>query len=134
MLAKLCSAFKKPNAQTLLRPCAVRSFLRPFEISKIRFLGGKLGQSIVELVSASEPTKVDSETDTRTVGEVWKIPLATLQNKLGDETGMWVWDIVRGIDKTEVEPKTQVKSMMSSKNFRPSISSWDEGVRLYSSD
>lgn len=127
MLAKLCSSYKKPNAQTVLRPSCIKSFLRDLEVSKIRFLGGKLGKSLIELIHHPQEEKEEDRLTTR-VGEVWKVELSVLQNKLGDETGMWVWEIVRGIDKTEVEPKTQVKSMMSSKNFRPSISSWEEGI------
>ncbi|EGG01839.1 uncharacterized protein MELLADRAFT_117712 [Melampsora larici-populina 98AG31] len=141
MLAKLCSSYKKPNAQTVLRPSCIKSFLRDLEVSKIRFLGGKLGKSLIELIHhPSQATAAEEEAEESirtTVGEVWNLDLSLLQNKLGDETGMWVWEIVRGIDKTEVEPKTQVKSMMSSKNFRPSISSWEEGIhwlRILSTD
>ncbi|KAH9820691.1 hypothetical protein DFH28DRAFT_1121029 [Melampsora americana] len=132
MLAKLCSSYKKPNAQTVLRPSCIKSFLRDLEVSKIRFLGGKLGKSLMELIN-----NPPGEGIATTVGQVWNLDLSLLQNKLGDETGMWVWEIVRGIDKTEVEPKTQVKSMMSSKNFRPSITSWEEGIhwlRILSTD
>lgn len=68
MLSKLCSAFKKPRAQTVLRTSAVAGFLRPMKFQKvslaslrtiftsqadrqpfflqIRFLGGKLGDTI----------------------------------------------------------------------------------------
>lgn len=64
MLAKLCSAWKKPNAQvrsrwlrrwselmsslsqTILRASAVPASLRPMRFQKIRNLGGKLGNAI----------------------------------------------------------------------------------------
>ncbi|EFP78404.2 uncharacterized protein PGTG_04360 [Puccinia graminis f. sp. tritici CRL 75-36-700-3] len=116
MLAKLCSAYKKPNAQTVLRAGAVRDFLRPFELSKLRFLGGKLGQSVSELV--------DSTCDKLCqLSKVWKVPLSQLQASLGEQTGMWVWESVHDVNRSEVETKTLVKSMMSSKNLRPSISS-----------
>lgn len=39
VLAKLCSAWKKPNAQTILRPLSVASFLRPLNFTKIRGFG-----------------------------------------------------------------------------------------------
>ncbi|KAI8445698.1 hypothetical protein BY996DRAFT_6434541 [Phakopsora pachyrhizi] len=150
MLAKLCSSYKKPNAQTVLRNSAIKEFLRPLEVSKIRFLGGKLGQSVIDLlpdpVTAAKVTEDQKEgtensggdeNKVRTVGEVWSLSLNQLQDGLGEEDGSWVWDIVRGIDKSEVEPKTLVKSMMSSKNFRPSISTWGEGIhwlRIFSVD
>ncbi|KAA1111847.1 DNA-directed DNA polymerase eta rad30 [Puccinia graminis f. sp. tritici] len=121
MLAKLCSAYKKPNAQTVLRAGAVRDFLRPFELSKLRFLGGKLGQSVSELVASTCDKSCQ-------LSEVWKIPLSQLQASLGEQTGMWVWETVRGVDRSEVETKTLVKSMMSSKNFRPSITTWSQAL------
>ncbi|KAA1129606.1 DNA-directed DNA polymerase eta rad30 [Puccinia graminis f. sp. tritici] len=121
MLAKLCSAYKKPNAQTVLRAGAVRDFLRPFELSKLRFLGGKLGQSVSELVDSTCDKSCQ-------LSEVWKIPLSQLQASLGEQTGMWVWETVRGVDRSEVETKTLVKSMMSSKNFRPSITTWSQAL------
>ncbi|OAV93103.1 hypothetical protein PTTG_08028 [Puccinia triticina 1-1 BBBD Race 1] len=128
MLAKLCSAYKKPDAQTVLRPGAVRAFLRPMEVSKVRFLGGKLGQAVADLIVSSSTTSADGSSKECLLSEAWTIPLAQLQSALGEDTGMWVWETVRGVDRTEVEPKTHVKSMMSSKNFRPSISSWNQGL------
>lgn len=52
MLAKLGSGYKKPNAQTILRPAAVASFIGPMPFQKIGKLGGKLGDSIREAFPA----------------------------------------------------------------------------------
>ncbi|KPV75063.1 uncharacterized protein RHOBADRAFT_15469, partial [Rhodotorula graminis WP1] len=78
MLAKLTSAWKKPNAQTVLRHCAVPAFLRPMGLQKIRNLGGKIGNAVKETYEAE------------TVGDLL---------------------------------------MISSKNFRPSVSKYGEVVR-----
>lgn len=117
MLAKLCSAFKKPANQTILRNAAVLPFLRPLKFQKVRWLGGKLGIQLAEATGAT------------TVGDLWTVPLETLQQSLGEGEGAWVWEIVRGVDHSEVEMKRETKSMLSSKNFRPSITSWGEAVR-----
>lgn len=85
-----------------------------------------------------------------------RFSLPELKAKLGDASGTWLWEIVRGLDYTEgalpqgcfppsfdgtgradalpaaVDTKTQVKSMISSKNFRPSIGTYGEVVRLAS--
>lgn len=53
MLAKLCSAWKKPNAQTILRFSAVAAFLEPMKFQKIRNLGGKLG-GVIQAEYAAE--------------------------------------------------------------------------------
>ncbi|SGY21900.1 BQ5605_C016g08290 [Microbotryum silenes-dioicae] len=116
MLAKLCSAWKKPNAQTVLRCCAVPAFLRPMPFQKIRNLGGKLGISVKEAY------------DAETVNDLLDYTLIDMQSKLGDDSGLWLWEIIRGLDFGEVEPKTHVKSMLSSKNFRPTISKFKEVV------
>ncbi|GAA5820482.1 hypothetical protein JCM3770_005545 [Rhodotorula araucariae] len=114
MLAKLTSAWRKPNAQTVLRHCAVPAFLRPMGFQKIRNLGGKLGAAVKETYEAE------------TVGDLLRFTLPELKAKLGDASGTWLWEIVRGLDYTEVDTKTQVKSMLSSKNFRPSIGKYGE--------
>ncbi|GAA5820714.1 hypothetical protein JCM11251_003125 [Rhodosporidiobolus azoricus] len=114
MLAKLCSGWKKPNAQTILRHAAIPAFLRPLPFQKIRNLGGKLGTAVKETYEAE------------TVGDLLTFSLVELKAKLGEDSGTWLWEIVRGIDYTEVETKTQVKSMLSSKNFRPYIGTYGE--------
>ncbi|GAA5878358.1 hypothetical protein JCM8547_007530 [Rhodosporidiobolus lusitaniae] len=114
MLAKLTSAWKKPDAQTVLRHSCIPAFFRPMGFQKIRNLGGKLGNAVKETYEAE------------TVGDLLKLPLSELKAKLGEESGQWLWEIVRGLDYTEVETKTQVKSMLSSKNFRPYITTYGE--------
>jgi hypothetical protein len=52
-------------------------------VSKIRFLGGKLGQQLVDLCGA------------KTAGEVQAVPLATLATHLGSERARWVGGWVR---------------------------------------
>ncbi|GAA5983899.1 hypothetical protein JCM10908_005967 [Rhodotorula pacifica] len=114
MFAKLTSAWKKPNAQTILRHSTVPAFLRPMPFQKIRNLGGKLGNAVKETYEAN------------TVGDLLEYSLPELKAKIGDSSGMWLWEIVRGLDYTEVDPKTAVKSMLSSKNFRPYINKYGE--------
>lgn len=43
---QLCSAWKKPNNQTVLRKSATAAFLRNMDFTDIRYLGGKLGSAI----------------------------------------------------------------------------------------
>ncbi|KAJ9100779.1 hypothetical protein QFC19_005518 [Naganishia cerealis] len=86
-LAKLCSAWKKPNAQTIMRSAAVPSFLEPMPFTKIRNLGGKLGEAMASEYNAS------------TVGDMLLVPLEEMQKKFGEES-IWVYNILRGIDDT----------------------------------
>jgi len=114
MLAKLGSGYKKPNAQTILRPAAVASFIGPMPFQKIGKLGGKLGDTVRERFPAE------------TVDQLLAIDLEDFQDKLGADSGMWLWEIIRGIDSTAVEARIVTSSMLASKNFRPSIQTLDK--------
>ncbi|KAF4978844.1 hypothetical protein FZEAL_4846 [Fusarium zealandicum] len=117
LLSKLGSAFKKPNKQTVVRNRAVLSFMAGFKITKLRNLGGKLGEQIV------------STFDTEGVADLLEVPLTSMKSKLGHDTGLWVYNTIRGIDTSEVNSRTQIKSMLSAKSFRPTISSQEQAVR-----
>ncbi|KOS22331.1 N-acetyltransferase eso1 [Escovopsis weberi] len=117
LVSKLGSAFKKPNRQTVVRARAVEAFLAGTKISKMRNLGGKLGEQVI------------STFGTDNVRELLGVPLEQMAAKLGHETGLWVHNTIRGIDHSEVNSRTQIKSMLSAKSFRPFISTPDQAVR-----
>ena len=117
MLAKLGSAHKKPNSQTIVRNRAVQHFLSGFKFTKIRNLGGKLGDEVVAAFN------------TDSVSELLEVTIEQLKKQIGDDTGTWLHNTIRGEDPSEVNPRTQIKSMLSAKSFRPSINSFEIGVR-----
>lgn len=117
MLAKLGSAHKKPNQQSVIRNRAVQQFLSDLKFTKIRGLGGKLGD------------QVSSIFNTEIVKDLLPIPIEQLKHKLGDDAGTWVYNIIRGIDSSEVNSRTQIKSMLSAKSFRPSINTAEQAHR-----
>ena len=117
MLAKLGSGHKKPNQQTVVRNRAIQQFLSGFKFTKIRNLGGKLGDEVV------------SAFNTDTVKELLEFSMEQLKKKLGDDTGSWLYGVVRGEDTSEVNPRTQIKSMLSAKSFRPSINTMEQAYR-----
>lgn len=116
MLAKLGSGYKKPNQQTVIRNRAVKHFLSDMKFTKIRMLGGKLGDEVVAMFGTDK------------VKDLMDQPLDQLK-KLGDDTGTWLYNTIRGEDNSEVNPRTQIKSMLSAKSFRPAINSFEQGVR-----
>lgn len=125
MLSKLGSAHKKPNAQTIIRNRAVQQFMSEFKFTKIRGLGGKLGEQIT------------SAFNTDTVKELLPISVEQLKSKLGADTGTWVYQIIRGNDSSEVNSRTQIKSMLSAKSFRPSINTVEQAhrwLRIFAAD
>lgn len=117
MIAKLGSAHRKPNQQTIIRNRAVQHFLGGFKFTKIRNLGGKLGEEVV------------SKFDTDQVKDLLSIPLEMIKSKIGDDTGSWVYGVIRGEDFSEVNSQTQIKSMLSAKSFRPTINTFEQAIR-----
>jgi len=109
MIAKLGSAHKKPNQQTVVRNRAVQKFLSDFKYTKIRGLGGKLGEQITTAF----------ETDT--VNELLPIAIEQLKQKLGDDTGTWVYQIIRGIDTRYVIPIVSELGTFTLQNLRLSL-------------
>lgn len=125
LLSKLGSAHKKPNQQTVIRPRAIQHFLSGFKFSKIRSFGGKLGDQITATFG------------TEMVSELLPIDISVLRSKLGDETGTRVWQAIRGIDHSEVNPRTVINSMLSAKSFRPTITTEQQAkkwLRIFSAD
>jgi DNA polymerase eta len=116
MLAKLGSGYHKPNGQTVIRNRAAQRFLCEFKVTKIRNLGGKLGDEVVSMFQ------------TDSVRDLLDISLDRLK-RLGDGPGTWVWEAIRGIDSSEVSSRTEIKSMLSAKSFQPSINSLEQAVK-----
>jgi DNA polymerase eta len=114
MIAKLGSSCNKPDLQTVVRNRAVQKFLGGYKFTQIRMLGGKLGDQIT------------ASFGTEKVSELLNVSLEQLRAKLDDHTASWLYSIIRGDDRSEVNPRTQIKSMLSAKSFRPSIKSLDQ--------
>ncbi|KAJ7183163.1 hypothetical protein C8R46DRAFT_1066110 [Mycena filopes] len=116
-LAKLCASYRKPMSQSILRNAAIPNYLRPMPFQNIRFLGGKLGGALA------------SEYDVSTVADLLSISLDEMQNKFGEES-IWIYEVLRGIDYSEVKEKQNVnKSMLASKNLPQPITQVSEGYQ-----
>ena len=116
-LAKLGAGAHKPNKQTVVRNRAIQQFLDSYKFTKIRNLGGKLGAQVVKAFG------------TEMVRDLLEVPLESLKSKLDDDTGSYLYKLIRGEDTSEVSSRTQIKSMLSAKSFRPSINSEEQGKR-----
>lgn len=117
MMAKLGSGCNKPNKQTVVRNRAVQNFLGGFKFTKIRMLGGKLGDQVA------------AHFGTEQVSDLLNVSLEQFRAKLNDDTANWLYGIIRGEDRSEVNPRTQIKSMLSAKSFRPSINSTEQAEK-----
>ncbi|PYH98691.1 DNA/RNA polymerase [Aspergillus ellipticus CBS 707.79] len=125
MIAKLGSACNKPDKQTVVRNRAVQNFLGGYKFTKIRMLGGKLGDQVTALFGTEQ------------VSDLLKVSLEQFRAKLDDDTANWLFGIIRGEDRSEVNSRTQIKSMLSAKSFRPSINTIDQAdrwLRIFAAD
>ena len=124
-VAKLAAGHNKPNKQTVVRDCAISSFFSTYKFTKIRGMGGKLGKHISQAFSAE------------LISDLLQITLKQMQGKVGTESGLWVYRVIRGFDHSEVTPRTQIQSMLSAKTFTPSIDGLDQAerwLRIFSAD
>lgn len=108
-LSKLCSSLNKPNNQTILRQSQISSFMSSLPVTKIRNLGGKLGSEVLEKLGVE------------LCGQVWPFSLGEIKSKFGDATGVWLYNIVRGICHDPVTETSLPKSLSSHKALRPPI-------------
>ncbi|KAF7312150.1 DNA polymerase eta [Mycena indigotica] len=124
-LAKLCASHRKPMGQTILQNDAIPHYILPLQFQKIRFLGGKLGLALAD------------EYDVSTVADLLRIPLETIQQRFG-ESSIWVYQVIRGIDYSEVKEKTALnKSMLAAKNLPEPITKLSDGyqwIRMLSAE
>ncbi|KAI9349347.1 hypothetical protein BD770DRAFT_446117 [Pilaira anomala] len=113
-VAKLCSSKNKPNKQTVLREVARLDFMRDVPFKKIRNLGGKLG------------SEVGADLEALNASDIFKYTVEDLQRKFGKSTGLYIYNICRGIDDEEVNATKAPKSLMAAKSFNPVIKSPEE--------
>ncbi|TPX49243.1 DNA-directed DNA polymerase [Synchytrium endobioticum] len=107
-LAKLCSGLNKPNKQTVMRESETCDFMKTLPFDKIRGLGGKLGDLIGEHLQIEH------------AGDLWVYSEAQLTARYG-ETGVWLYNICRGICRGEVKERAEAKSMNACKALRPAL-------------
>ncbi|OAL47861.1 DNA/RNA polymerase [Pyrenochaeta sp. DS3sAY3a] len=125
VLAKLGAGFKKPNQQTVVRSQAIPTFLSAHRITKIRGLGGKLGQQVIDLYGSEN------------IPDMLSISLHSLRTKLGLESGTWVYNVIRGQETSIVTPRTAPQSMLSAKTFIPNIQNFEQALkwlRIFAAD
>ncbi|KAN0066523.1 N-acetyltransferase eso1 [Thecaphora frezii] len=115
-LSKLCSSWRKPNGQTILRPCSVANFFAKLPFTRIRFLGGKLGTAMAQEWGEGAM-----------VADLWSVSLEEMQAKFGEEA-RWVYNVLRGVDHSEVRERVNNQTMLASKSVRPPITRGEEAV------
>jgi len=106
VMAKLIAGLHKPNKQTVLPSNEVNELFQQINISKVRGLGGKLGESVMETFNITS------------MGDLAKLSLINLRRHFDEKTTNWLYNLARGIDHEEVQERELPKSIGCSKNFR----------------
>lgn len=124
-ISKLAAGHNKPNKQTVVRDRAIAPFLAQYKFPKIRGLGGKLGQKVVDACGTDETS------------ELLGVSLQELRAKLGSESGTWVYNTIRGNEYSEVVERTQLQSMLAAKTFVPKAVDMEQAekwLRIFAGD
>ncbi|EFN80675.1 DNA polymerase eta [Harpegnathos saltator] len=105
ILAKLACGLHKPNRQTILPEAAVASLYSTLSVKKVRNLGGKFGDVVVESLGCN------------VMGDLMQYSLEQLQKHFDEKTGLWLYNIARGIDNEPVTNRLLSKSVGACKKF-----------------
>ncbi|XP_017759739.1 PREDICTED: DNA polymerase eta [Eufriesea mexicana] len=105
ILAKLACGLHKPNRQTILPASAVPILYSTLPIKKVRNLGGKFGDVVIESLNCN------------VMGDLLQYSLQYLQKRFDDKTGLWLYNIARGVDNEPVTMRLVSKSIGACKKF-----------------
>jgi DNA polymerase IV len=102
-LAKIASDWRKPDGLFVIQPEEVDSFLLPLPVGRLPGVG-KVTEAKLEGF------------EVQTVGDLRKIDLGTLEGRFG-QYGVRLYELSRGIDKSEVIPNRPTQSISSEDTF-----------------
>jgi DNA polymerase IV (DinB-like DNA polymerase) len=103
LVAKVASDYKKPDGLTIVRGYEAEAFLAPLPVSKLLWVGRKTEQRL-------------SSMNVKTVRDLAHCDPVILVENFG-VMGTQFYLMARGIDKSEVEERTQIKSVSRDMTF-----------------
>jgi DNA polymerase IV (DinB-like DNA polymerase) len=107
LVAKMASEFQKPDGLTVVTPEQVQSFLEPLPVRKLLWVGRK--------------TEAKLKTyGVETIGDLAKFDPSVLSERFG-VMGVQLHLMAQGIDNSEVEPRTEAKSMSHETTFEEDV-------------
>lgn len=110
--AKLAGGFIKPDMQTIVRNRLTFHFLKYFELVDFTLMGGKTGEIALEKLQV--PSDANSITYIR---ENWELQDMKKEFPNEEPLAEKIYELVRGTNQLQLKLRTDVKSMMSRKNF-----------------
>jgi DNA polymerase IV (DinB-like DNA polymerase) len=117
-VAKVASDFQKPNGLTVVREEQIEAFLAPLPVRKLLWVGRKTERKLANM-------------GIKTVGELAHYDPTVLTEKFG-VMGTQLYLTAHGVDRSEVEERTEIKSISRELTFEEDTSSFE--VVLEASD
>lgn len=102
-LAKIASDWRKPDGLFIIQPEEIDSFLLPLPVGRLPGVGKVMEEKLKAL-------------DLQTVGDLRKMELTTLERRFG-RYGVRLYELARGIDKSQVIPDRPTQSISSEDTF-----------------
>ena len=105
LISKIASDFQKPDGLTVVHPDKINEFLEPLEIRAIPGIGKKTEKKF-------------SEMNLKTIQDLKKLDVFTLNKELGRKSGTYIYNAVRGTDNEPVkerEARIQYSKIMTLK-------------------
>ncbi|HXV38236.1 MAG TPA: DNA polymerase IV [Nitrosopumilaceae archaeon] len=94
LVSKIASDFKKPDGLTIVPPDNIAAFLDPLPIRSIPGIGKKTEEKFAEM-------------GFRTISELKKLDVFSLNSHFGRKIGTYIYNAVRGIDDEPVAPRQE---------------------------
>ncbi len=106
-LAKIASDWKKPAGLFVIQPEEVESFLFPLPVGRLPGVGKVTEEKLKQL-------------EVQTIADLRRMDLATLEGRFG-RYGVRLYELARGIDKSEVVPDRPTQSISAEDTFEQDI-------------
>jgi DNA polymerase-4 len=106
-LAKIASDWKKPDGLFVIRPGKVDSFLLPLPVDRLPGVGKVTKEKLKHL-------------EIQTVADLRRMDLPTLEGRFG-RYGVRLYELARGIDKSEVAPDRPTQSVSAEDTFEQDV-------------
>ncbi len=106
-LAKIASDWKKPDGLFVIQPEEVNSFLLPLPVGRLPGVGKVTEEKLKGF-------------DIQTIADLRRMDLATLEARFG-RYGVRLYELARGIDKSEVVPDRPTQSISAEGTFEQDV-------------
>ena len=115
-LAKIASDWRKPDGLFIIQPEQIDAFLLPLEVGRLPGVGKVTEEKLQSL-------------QVQTIADLRKLDLSTLERRFG-KYGVRLYELARGIDKSEVIPNRPTQSISTEDTFERDVTLSETGPMI----